>query len=111
MKLCSINNFELKKKVKILSKSELSNLGSKPETDDKNNNSSSIKIEEKSLDKKSIISKKEISGLSLSSLKAKKVIKNLALEKINQEESSKTYNSKFDQKSLEQSWKKFQTKN
>ena len=112
MKLCSINNIELKKKVKILSKSELSNLGSKPEKiDDKdNNNFSSIEIEKKNSVKKSIISKKEISGLSLSSLKAKKVIKNLALEKINQEESSKTYNSKFDQKSLEQSWKKFQTK-
>ena len=112
MKLCSINNIELKKKVKILSKSELSNLGSKPEKiDDKdNNNSSSIEIEKKNSVKKSIISKKDISGLSLSSLKAKKVIKNLALEKINQEESSKTYNSKFDQKSLEQSWKKFQTK-
>ena len=112
MKLCSINNIELKKKVKILSKSELSNLGSKPEKiDDKNNNnSSSIEIEKKTLVEKSIISKKDISGLSLSSLKAKKVIKNLALEKINQEESSKTYNSKFDQKSLEQSWKKFQTK-
>ena len=111
MKLCSINNIELKKKVKILSKSELSNLGSKPEkTDDKNNNSSSIKIEKKSLDKKSIISKKEISGLSLSSLKAKKVIKNLALDKKKEEKSSGTYNSKFDQKSLEQSWKKFQTK-
>ena len=58
--MCSINNFE-SKKVKILSKSELSNLGSKPEkTDDKNNNSSSI-VPEKSLDEKSIISKKEIS--------------------------------------------------
>ena len=112
MKLCSINNIELKKKVKILSKSELSNLGSKPEKifDKDNNNSSSIEIEKKNSVKKSLISKKDISGLSLSSLKAKKVIKNLALEKINQEESSKTYNSKFDQKSLEQSWKKFQTK-
>ena len=112
MKLCSINNIELKKKVKILSKSELSNLGSKPEKiyDKDNNNYSSIEIEKKNSVKQSIISKKDISGLSLSSLKAKKVIKNLALEKINQEESSKTYNSKFDQKSLEQSWKKFQTK-
>ena len=112
MKLCSINNIELKKKVKILSKSELSNLGSKPEKiyDKDNNNSSSIEIEKKNSVKQSIISKKDISGLSLSSLKAKKVIKNLALDKINQEESSKTYNSKFDQKSLEQSWKKFQTK-
>ena len=112
MKLCSINNIELKKKVKILSKSELSNLGSKPEKlENKNiNKYSSIKIEKKPLVNKSLISKKDISGLSLSSLKAKKVIKNLALEKINQEESSKTYNSKFDQKSLEQSWKKFQTK-
>ena len=112
MKLCSINNIELKKKVKILSKSELSNLGSKPEKiDDKdNNNSSSIEIEKKNLVKKSIISKKDISGLSLSSLKAKKVIKNLALEKKKEEKSSGTYNSKFDQKSLEQSWKKFQTK-
>ena len=112
MKLCSINNIELKKKVKILSKSELSNLGSKPKKiDDKdNNNSSSIKTEKKTSVKKSIISKKEISGLSLSSLKAKKVLKNIALEKINQEESNKTYNSKFDQKSLEQSWKKFQIK-
>ena len=112
MKLCSINNIELKKKVKILSKSELSNLGSKPEKiDDKdNNNSSSIEIEKKNSVKQSIISKKDISGLSLSSLKAKKVLKNIALEKINQEESNKTYNSKFDQKSLEQSWKKFQIK-
>ncbi len=112
MKLCSINNIELKKKVKILSKSELSNLGSKPEKlENKNiNKYSSIKIEKKPLVNKNLISKKDISGLSLSSLKAKKVIKNLALEKINQEESSKTYNSKFDQKSLEQSWKKFQTK-
>ena len=112
MKLCSINNIELKKKVKILSKSELSNLGSKPEKiDDKdNNNSSSIEIEKKNSVKKSIISKKDISGLSLSSLKAKKVIKNLALEKKKEEKSSGTYNSKFDQKSLEQSWKKFQTK-
>ena len=112
MKLCSINNIELKKKVKILSKSELSNLGSKPEKiDDKdNNNSSSIEIEKKNSVKKSLISKKDISGLSLSSLKAKKVIKNLALEKKKEEEISKTYNSKFDQKSLEQSWKKFQTK-
>ena len=112
MKLCSINNIELKKKVKILSKSELSNLGSKPEKiDDKNNNnSSSIEIEKKNSVKKSIISKKDISGLSLSSLEAKKVIKNLALDKKKEEKSSGTYNSKFDQKSLEQSWKKFQTK-
>ena len=112
MKLCSINNIELKKKVKILSKSELSNLGSKPKKiDDKdNNNSSSIETEKKTSVKKSIISKKEISGLSLSSLKAKKVIKNLALEKKKEEKSSGTYNSKFDQKLLEQSWKKFQTK-
>ena len=112
MKLCSINNIELKKKVKILSKSELSNLGSKPEKiDDKdNNNSSSIEIEKKNSVKKSIISKKDISGLSLSSLKAKKVIKNLALDKKKEEKSSGTYNSKFDQKSLEQSWKKFQIK-
>ena len=112
MKLCSINNIELKKKVKILSKSELSNLGSKPEKiDDKdNNNSSSIEIEKKNSVKKSIISKKDISGLSLSSLKAKKVIKNLALDKKKEEKSSGTYNSKFDQKSLKQSWEKFQTK-
>ena len=112
MKLCSINDIELKKKVKILSKSELSNLGSKPEKiDDKdNNNFSSIEIEKKNSVKKSIISKKDISGLSLSSLKAKKVIKNLALDKKKEEKSSGTYNSKFDQKSLEQSWKKFQTK-
>ena len=112
MKLCSINNIELKKKVKILSKSELSNLGSKPEKiDDKNNNnSSSIEIEKKNSVKKSIISKKDISGLSLSSLKAKKVIKNLALEKKKEEKGSGTFNSKFDQKSLEQSWKKFQIK-
>ena len=112
MKLCSINNIELKKKVKILSKSELSNLGSKPEKlENKNiNNSSSIEIEKKNSVKKSIISKKDISGLSLSSLEAKKVIKNLALDKKKEEKSSGTYNSKFDQKSLEQSWKKFQTK-
>ena len=112
MKLCSINNIELKKKVKILSKSELSNLGSKPEKlENKNiNNSSSIEIEKKPVVKKSLISKKDISGLSLSSLKAKKVIKNLALDKKKEEKSSGTYNSKFDQKSLEQSWKKFQTK-
>ena len=112
MKLCSINNIELKKKVKILSKSELSNLGSKPEKiyDKDNNNYSSIEIEKKNSVKQSIISKKDISGLSLSSLKAKKVIKNLALDKKKEEKSSGTYNSKFDQKSLEQSWKKFQTK-
>ena len=112
MKLCSINNIELKKKVKILSKSELSNLESKTEKlENKDiNNSSSIEIEKKPLVKKSIISKKDISGLSLSSLKAKKDIKNLALEKKKEEESNGTYNSKFDQKSLEQSWKKFQTK-
>ncbi len=113
MKLCSINNIELKKKIKILSKLEISNIPSKPYNkveinDDKL--TASIEIEKKSSFKKNIIPKTDISGLSLSSLKAKKYIQSVVLEKKKEEKSSKIKNSKIDQKSLEESWNKFQIK-
>ncbi|MBL6649042.1 MAG: DNA polymerase III subunit gamma/tau [Flavobacteriaceae bacterium] len=113
MKLCSINNIELKKKIKILSKLEISNIPSKPYNKVEINDrklTASIEIEKKSSFKKNIIPKTDISGLSLSSLKAKKYIQSVVLEKKKEEKSSKIKNSKIDQKSLEESWNKFQIK-
>ena len=112
MKLCSINNIELKKKVKILSKSKLAenktlykaNIQSPKEnlkTDllDKEDSKEKLKIKKET---------SSVSGLSLSSLKAKKNIESIALLKKNESESSSSNKTKFDVNSLSNSWKKFQ---
>jgi DNA polymerase-3 subunit gamma/tau len=112
MKLCSINNIELKKKVKILSRSELAanktlykadiqspkeNL--KTDAPDKEGSKEKLKIKKET---------SSVSGLSLSSLKAKKNIESIALLKKNESESSSSNKAKFDVNSLLNSWKKFQ---
>lgn len=111
MKLCSINNIELKKKVKILSRSELAAnktlykayIQSPKEnlkTDVPNKGSKEkLKIKKET---------SSVSGLSLSSLKAKKNIESIALVKKNESESSSSNKAKFDVNSLLNSWKKFQ---
>lgn len=112
MKLCSINNIELKKKVKILSRSELAANKTFYKADiqsPKENLKTNILDKEYSKEKLKI--KKEtspVSGLSLSSLKAKKNIESIALLKKNESESSSSNKTKFDVNSLSNSWKKFQ---
>ena len=112
MKLCSINNIELKKKVKILSRSELDANKTLYKADiqsPKENLKTDLPDKEDSKEKLKI--KKEtssVSGLSLSSLKAKKNIESIALVKKNESESSSSNKAKFDVNSLLNSWKKFQ---
>ena len=112
MKLCSINNIELKKKVKILSRSELAVNKTLYKADiqsPKENLKTDLLDKEDSKEKLKI--KKEtssVSGLSLSSLKAKKNIESIALVKKNESESSSSNKAKFDVNSLLNSWKKFQ---
>ena len=111
MKLCSINNIELKKKVKILSRSELAANKTlyKADIQSPKENLKTDATNKDSKDKLKI--KKEtssVSGLSLSSLKAKKNIESIALMKKNESESSSSNKAKFDVNSLLNSWKKFQ---
>ena len=112
MKLCSINNIELKKKVKILNRSELAANKTFYKADiqsPKENLKTNIPDKEDSKEKLKI--KKEtspVSGLSLSSLKAKKNIESIALLKKNESENSSSNKTKFDVNSLSNSWKKFQ---
>ena len=111
MKLCSINNIELKKKVKILSRSELAANKTlyKVDIQSPKENLKTDVTNKGSKDKLKI--KKEtssVSGLSLSSLKAKKNIESIALVKKNESESSSSNKAKFDVNSLLNSWKKFQ---
>ena len=79
MKLCSIKNIELKKKVKILSKSEIIKSNTKTSFDLKNNFEKNT-IEDKETLIENNVNKNEkniekvVSGLSISSLKAKKKI-------------------------------------
>ena len=111
MKLCSINTVEIKKKVKILSIDELNKKKSistveikskKKEIETQINNKE--QVEEKIEDKKIPYN---VSGLSLSSLKAKKNIKNITSLKKNSSKSLFS-NNKFDLNSLQNSWNKFQ---
>jgi DNA polymerase-3 subunit gamma/tau len=111
LKLCSINNIELKKKVKILSRSELAANKTlyKVDIQSPKENLKTDLTNKGSKDKLKI--KKEtssVSGLSLSSLKAKKNIESIALVKKNESESSSSNKAKFDVNSLLNSWKKFQ---
>lgn len=111
LKLCSINNIELKKKVKILSRSELAANKTlyKVDIQSPKENLKTDVTNKDSKDKLKI--KKEtssVSGLSLSSLKAKKNIESIALMKKNESESSSSNKAKFDVNSLLNSWKKFQ---
>ena len=111
MKLCSINNIELKKKVKILSRSELAANKTlyKAYIQSPKENLKTFVPNKDSKEKLKI--KKEtssVSGLSLSSLKAKKNIESIALVKKNESESSSSNKAKFDVNSLLNSWKKFQ---
>ena len=111
MKLCSINNIELKKKVKILSRSDLAANKTlyKVDIQSPKENLKTDVTNKGSKDKLKI--KKEtssVSGLSLSSLKAKKNIESIALMKKNESESSSSNKAKFDVNSLLNSWKKFQ---
>ena len=111
MKLCSINNIELKKKVKILSRSELTANKTLYKADIQSPKEN-LKTDLQNKDSKEKLKiKKEISsvsGLSLSSLKAKKSIESIALVKKNESESSSSNKAKFDVNSLLNSWKKFQ---
>ena len=111
MKLCSINNIELKKKVKILSRSELGGNKTLYKADIQSPKEN-LKTEVPNKDSKEKLKiKKEtssVSGLSLSSLKAKKNIESIALMKKNESESSSSNKAKFDVNSLLNSWKKFQ---
>jgi len=111
MKLCSINTVEIKKKVKILSIDELNKKKSistveikskKKEIETQINNKE--QVEEKIEDKKIPYN---VSGLSLSSLKAKKNIENITSLKKNSSKSLFS-NNKFDLNSLQNSWNKFQ---
>ena len=111
MKLCSINNIELKKKVKILSRSELAANKTLYKSDIQSPKEN-LKTDLQNKDSKEKLKiKKEtssVSGLSLSSLKAKKSIESIALVKKNESESSSSNKAKFDVNSLLNSWKKFQ---
>ena len=111
MKLCSINNIELKKKVKILSRSELAANKTLYKADIQSPKEN-LKTDLQNKDSKEKLKiKKEtssVSGLSLSSLKAKKNIESIALMKKNESESSSSNKAKFDVNSLLNSWKKFQ---
>tara|TARA_B100000900_G_scaffold59209_1_gene44654 strand:+ start:2648 stop:4315 length:1668 start_codon:yes stop_codon:yes gene_type:complete len=111
MKLCSINNIELKKKVKILSRSELAANKTLYKADIQSPKKN-LKTDLQNKDSKEKLKiKKEtssVSGLSLSSLKAKKNIESIALVKKNESESSSSNKAKFDVNSLLNSWKKFQ---
>ena len=111
MKLCSINNIELKKKVKILSRSELTANKTLYKADIQSPKEN-LKTDLQNKDSKEKLKiKKEtssVSGLSLSSLKAKKNIESIALMKKNESESSSSNKAKFDVNSLLNSWKKFQ---
>lgn len=111
MKLCSINNIELKKKVKILSRSELATNKTLYKADIQSQKEN-LKTDVPNKDSKEKLKiKKEtssVSGLSLSSLKAKKNIESIALIKKNESESSSSNKAKFDVNSLLNSWKKFQ---
>ena len=111
MKLCSINNIELKKKVKILSRSELAANKTLYKADIQSPKEN-LKTDVQNKDSKEKLKiKKEtssVSGLSLSSLKAKKNIESIALVKKNESESSSSNKAKFDVNSLLNSWKKFQ---
>jgi len=111
MKLCSINNIELKKKVKILSRSELTANKTLYKADIQSPKEN-LKTDLQNKDSKEKLKiKKEtssVSGLSLSSLKAKKSIESIALVKKNESESSSSNKAKFDVNSLLNSWKKFQ---
>ena len=111
MKLCSINNIELKKKVKILSRSELAANKTLYKADIQSPKEN-LKTDVTNKDSKEKLKiKKEtssVSGLSLSSLKAKKNIESIALMKKNESESSSSNKTKFDVNSLLNSWKKFQ---
>lgn len=111
MKLCSINTVEIKKKVKILSIDELNKKKSistveikskKKEIETQINNKE--QVEEKIEDKKIPYN---VSGLSLSSLKAKKNIEKITSLKKNSSKSLFS-NNKFDLNSLQNSWNKFQ---
>ena len=112
MKLCSIRNIELKKKVKILSKSEIIKSNTKTSFDFKNNSEKNT-IENKETLIENNVNKNEknienvVSGLSLSSLKAKKKINTLKNEK----SKNSIYNEfEFDNDQLDKSWIKFQKK-
>ena len=111
MKLCSINTIELKKKVKILSRSELAANKTLYKSDIQSPKEN-LKTDLQNKDSKEKLKiKKEtssVSGLSLSSLKAKKNIESIALMKKNESESSSSNKAKFDVNSLLNSWKKFQ---
>ena len=111
MKLCSINTVEIKKKVKILSIDELNKKKSistveikskKKEIETQINNKE--QVEEKIEDKKIPYN---VSGLSLSSLKAKKNIEKITSLKKNSSKSLFS-NNKFDLNSFQNSWNKFQ---
>ena len=112
MKLCSIRNIELKKKVKILSKSEIIKSNTKTSFDFKNNSEKNT-VENKETLIENNVNKNEknienvVSGLSISSLKAKKKINNLKNEK----SKNSIYNEfEFDNDQLDKSWIKFQKK-
>ena len=112
MKLCSIRNIELKKKVKILSKSEIIKSNTKTSFDFKNNSEKNT-VENKETLIENNVNKNEknienvVSGLSISSLKAKKKINTLKNEK----SKNSTYNEfEFDNDQLDKSWIKFQKK-
>ena len=112
MKLCSIKNIELKKKVKILSKSEIIKSNTKTSFDFKNNSEKNT-VENKETLIENNVNKNEknienvVSGLSISSLKAKKKINTLKNEK----SKNSIYNEfEFDNDQLQKSWVKFQKK-
>jgi DNA polymerase-3 subunit gamma/tau len=111
MKLCSINNIELKKKVKILSRHELTANKTLYKADIQSPKEN-LKTDVPNKDSKEKLNiKKEtssVSGLSLSSLKAKKNIESIALVKKNESKNSSSNKAKFDVNSLLNSWKKFQ---
>lgn len=112
MKLCSIKKIELKKKVKILSNSEIIKSNTKTSFDfennfEKNTIENKETLIENNVNKNEKNIEKVVSGLSISSLKAKKKINNLKNEK----SKNSIYNEfEFDNDQLQKSWIKFQKK-
>ena len=109
MKLCSIENVEIKKKIKILSKKEISENIKNP-IEIKDNKLKTAKSVETVETVETVEKLKNISGLSISSLRAKKNIENLNTEKQNKLNPDNNLNSIFDKITLIDAWDKFHEK-
>ena len=118
MKLCSISPIDLKKKTIILSNNEIPRISVlKPSENNEIQKKESIievsnqlKEEEKKINSKINIKKTPISGLSISSLKAKKEIENFKKLQTDLSKDSKISSDDFNSEQLIVSWDNFYKK-